>query len=166
MFIHYFEIYFVSFNLDFIKIEQNFKKNKNSLPPYLEYEAVYAYDLEDLKKRNDINNNKFEMSNFNFSPRPFLSVDEGNRNYLSDLSSDKPLSNICMRQFIIKNVAPSKKSHNIGIYAHILTQMTPISIDQKSEGIWLVTFSSNLGKLIGNFSIILFNNSVIVSFIQ
>ena len=148
---NFFLIYFVPFFvLDFIKIEHNFKKNKNSLPPNLEYEVVYAYDLEDLKKRHDLNNNKFEtMSNFNFSPRPFLLVDEGNRNYGAfDLSSDKPPSNICMRQFLLKNVAPSKKSHNIGIYAHILTQMTPISIVQKSEGIWLVTFSSNLGNFI------------------
>jgi hypothetical protein len=78
------------------------------------------------------------MSSFNLT---------GNTNFPMHDESKKSLES-CEKQLLLKNLASSKKANDIERYAFMLTQMLPISTIEKSEGIWLITYSSNLGKII------------------
>ncbi len=128
---------FLSFKfLDFTKAEKNFKKLIKSLPPKLQYEVVYKYDQEDFKKGKDLNNNTRFMSSFNLN---------GNSNFSMHDASKKSFES-GEKQLLLKNVTSTKTANDIERYAFMLTKMFPTSTIKKAEGIWLITFSSNLSN--------------------
>ena len=58
-----------------------------------------------------------------------------------------PESNL--NQLVLKNLHSSKKAQDIERYAFMLTNKFTSFVSRKNEkqGIWLCTFSSNLGKM-------------------
>jgi hypothetical protein len=52
----------------------------------------------------------------------------------------------CEKKLLLKNIPAPIKAYDVERFAYFLTQMFPISTINKSEGVWLITFSSNLSN--------------------
>jgi hypothetical protein len=52
----------------------------------------------------------------------------------------------CEKKLLLKNIPAPIKAYGVERFAYLLTQMFPISTINKSEGVWLITFSSNLSN--------------------
>ena len=76
------------------------------------------------------------MSSFNLN---------GNSNFSMHDASKKSFES-CEKQLLLKNVTSTKTANDIERYAFMLTKMFPTSTIKKAEGIWLITFSSNLSN--------------------